>query len=173
MNVANFFTVLRMLLTVPIVISLGLGLHTVSFALFVFAIFTDYLDGFFARRYNQVTDFGKVFDQVADKILITSVAIAMLGAIPLWYVLVVFIRDSIVNGFRILVASRGVVVPAKFSGKLKTVSQMLVIVSAYLSELSILDSLVVVVLVVLSAIVTVLSGVIYTYQFAKSVRAEG
>ncbi|HBU00624.1 MAG TPA: CDP-diacylglycerol--glycerol-3-phosphate 3-phosphatidyltransferase, partial [Thermotoga naphthophila] len=105
MNLANFFSLLRAALVIPVVWFYMEGWISLSFLIFVFAAFTDYLDGFFARKKNQVTDFGKVFDQVSDKILVISTAVAMLDVLPLWYVLVVFARDTFVNGLRILAAS--------------------------------------------------------------------
>lgn len=95
---------------------------------------------FFARKKNQVTDFGKVFDQVSDKILVISTAVAMLDVLPLWYVLVVFARDTFVNGLRILAASRGNVVPARWIGKAKTVSQFVVLIAAYLFKMGFLSN---------------------------------
>ncbi|PLV60415.1 CDP-alcohol phosphatidyltransferase family protein [Thermotoga sp. KOL6] len=173
MNLANFFSILRAVLTIPIVWFYLEGWDIVSFAVFLFAAFTDYLDGFFARRKNQVTDFGKVFDQVSDKILIISTAVTMLDVLPIWYVLTVFARDTLINGLRILAASKGIIVPARWIGKIKTVSQFVVLIGVFLLKMGLLTFPILMFLVILSFIVTVLSGIFYTMDLARITKMEG
>ncbi|ADA66714.1 CDP-diacylglycerol/glycerol-3-phosphate 3-phosphatidyltransferase [Thermotoga petrophila RKU-10] len=173
MNLANFFSLLRAALVIPVVWFYMEGWISLSFLIFVFAAFTDYLDGFFARKKNQVTDFGKVFDQVSDKILVISTAVAMLDVLPLWYVLVVFARDTFINGLRILAASRGNVVPARWIGKAKTVSQFVVLIAAYLFKMGFLSNALLMFFVVLSLTVTVISWITYTIDIARITKLEG
>ncbi|AJG40891.1 CDP-diacylglycerol--glycerol-3-phosphate 3-phosphatidyltransferase [Thermotoga sp. RQ7] len=173
MNLANFFSILRAVLTIPVVWFYMEGWYALAFFVFLFAAFTDYLDGFFARRRNQITDFGKVFDQVADKILVISTAVSMMDILPIWYVLTVFARDTFVNGLRILAASRGNVVPARWTGKMKTVSQFVVLIGVFLLKLGFLEPPILQSLVIISLAVTILSGITYTMDLARFMNMEG
>lgn len=104
--------------------------YIIAGILFILASLTDFLDGYIARKYNLITDFGKLMDAIADKILVNSVLIILAGQgiihpiIPV----VVIIRDSVVNSIKMLAASNGKVVAAINSGKLKTACLMVGIV---------------------------------------------
>jgi CDP-diacylglycerol--glycerol-3-phosphate 3-phosphatidyltransferase len=102
--------------------------HLFALAVFVGAALTDYYDGKIARKRNSVTNFGKLFDPVADKILIAAAFICFLDreylGIPSWVVIVIVGRELLVTGFRSIAASNGTVIGAQKWGKLKTVSQM-------------------------------------------------
>ncbi len=130
----------RMGLSVPIVILIGHGskwAQAAAAALFILASVTDYADGYVARRWNQVSDWGKIFDPIADKILVTSVLMALVptGQVP-WVLPVLFVsRDLIVGGWRSLAASQGVVIAAKPSGKWKTAIQMIAIPALLLEQM--------------------------------------
>lgn len=104
--------------------------YTISGVLFIIASFTDFLDGYIARKYNLITDFGKLVDAIADKILVNSVLIilAAQGIIHPIIPVVVIIRDSVVNSIKMLAASKGKVVAAIKSGKIKTACLMVGIV---------------------------------------------
>ena len=93
--------------------------------IFIAASLTDTLDGYLARKNNQITVFGKFMDPLADKLLVCSALICMveLKTIPAWIVIVIVGRDFIISGFRLVAAERGVVIAAGFWGKLKTVVQ--------------------------------------------------
>jgi CDP-diacylglycerol--glycerol-3-phosphate 3-phosphatidyltransferase len=103
--------------------------YCLSLAAFVGAALTDYYDGKIARRRNSVTNFGKLLDPVADKVLIAAAFISFLDkeyvGIPSWVVIVIVGRELLVTGFRSIAASSGVVIGAEKWGKLKTVSQMI------------------------------------------------
>lgn len=90
--------------------------------LFIIASLTDFVDGYLARKYNQVTDFGKMIDAIADKVLVNSVLIilASTGFISPIIPVVIIVRDSIVNSIKMIAGSKGEVVAAIKSGKLKT-----------------------------------------------------
>ena len=105
--------------------------------LFLVASFTDFLDGFIARKYNLITTFGKFADPIADKLLVTSMFIlfASKGIIPVVPVILMVARDTIVDMCRMLASTNGVVVAAGFMGKLKTVLQMVTISVILLSNL--------------------------------------
>ena len=99
----------------------------VSLALFVIASLTDYVDGYIARKYNQVSDFGKFLDPLADKLLVIS-AMAMYcewGSFPAWALMVVLAREFGVSGLRMVAAGKGNVIAAGWSGKVKTFSTMI------------------------------------------------
>lgn len=108
--------------TVPIV-------NLIMLALFALASFTDFLDGYLARKNHQVSTFGKFMDPIADKLLVNTLFIlfAYQGLIPVVAVLVMIWRDVFVDGLRMLAAEKGKVVAAGYLGKLKTVVQMVTI----------------------------------------------
>lgn len=104
--------------------------YIVAGILFIVASLTDFLDGYIARKYNLVTDFGKLVDAIADKILVNSVLIilASQGFIHPIIPVVIIIRDSVVNSIKMLAASKGKVVAAIKSGKVKTACLMIGII---------------------------------------------
>lgn len=137
-NYANLVTLFRLALVPLILFLLTFEDFGPSFtkhlpiALFLFLLvwLGDWLDGYLARRLNQVTDFGKVADQMTDKIAIISILVALtsLGEISFWPVLVIIWRELAVSGWRMHLAAKGIVVPAGWSGKLKTVLQGLAVI---------------------------------------------
>lgn len=133
-NVANIITVVRILMA-PVFIWLLLDdggelgyLRYIAAGLFVLAIVTDTVDGILARRQNLVTDFGKILDPIADKVLIGGalVALSILGELWWWVTIVILIREFGITIFRFAVI-RTRVIPAVASGKLKTVLQAVAI----------------------------------------------
>lgn len=102
----------------------------IAAAIFVLISATDWLDGYLARSRNEVTDFGKFMDPLADKILVAAALICLveLGDLPTWVVLIILAREFIVSGVRMMAASKGVVIAASMVGKFKTVFQMIAIV---------------------------------------------
>lgn len=122
MTTANKITILRMLL-VPVYVLLML-LEKPIFALIVFILagLSDSLDGYIARHYNQVTNFGKFADPLADKILILSAILLFVqfGQMPAWCAIVILTREFAVTGLRLVAVENGTVIAAGISGKLKT-----------------------------------------------------
>jgi len=99
----------------------------ISLGVFIIASLTDYLDGYIARKYNQVSDFGKFLDPLADKLL-TIAAMVMFcewGLFPAWALMIVLTREFAVTGLRLVAVGKGVVIAAGKSGKLKTASTMI------------------------------------------------
>ncbi|MBQ8797816.1 MAG: CDP-diacylglycerol--glycerol-3-phosphate 3-phosphatidyltransferase [Oscillospiraceae bacterium] len=99
----------------------------VSLAIFVVASLTDYIDGYIARKYNQVSDFGKFLDPLADKLLVIA-AMAMFcewGIFPAWALMIVLTREFAVTGLRLVAVGKGTVIAAGKSGKFKTASTMI------------------------------------------------
>lgn len=98
-----------------------------SFVLFIIASLTDYVDGYIARKYGQVSDFGKFLDPLADKLLVIA-AMTMFcqwGQIPAWALMIVLTREFAVTGLRLVAVGKGKVIAAGFSGKVKTASTMI------------------------------------------------
>lgn len=129
MNLSNKLTLTRIGMTFVLMgflFQTGLLAKSIAFILFILACVTDLLDGWLARRRGQITDFGKIMDPVADKILVLGVFLSFvqLQLIPAWMVIVIIIRESLITGFRLFVARRGAVLAAESAGKHKTVSQM-------------------------------------------------
>jgi len=135
MNTANKLTVIRMILVPVFMIFLmleGALYNTIALVVFVVASLTDFADGYIARNYNQITNFGKFMDPIADKMLTTAAFIVFLamGRMSPWAFLLVMVREFMVSGIRLLAADKGKVIAASMSGKIKTVSQMVAIIAA-------------------------------------------
>ncbi len=129
MNIPNTLTMLRIVLALAFIVFLfmgGLFYKALAFATFFLASVTDLLDGFLAKRTNQITDFGKLMDPIADKILILSAFLAFveLGIIPAWMVVIVILREVAITAMRGLAYTKGMVIPADGVGKHKTVTQV-------------------------------------------------
>jgi CDP-diacylglycerol--glycerol-3-phosphate 3-phosphatidyltransferase len=132
MNLPNQLTVARLVLTVFFVISLSVPwafANTVALAVFVVASITDYFDGEIARRRGIVTNFGKLMDPLADKLL-TAAFICLVGAhiIAPWMAIVIIAREFLITGLRMLAAGRGQILPADKLGKHKMAWQIIVVI---------------------------------------------
>ena len=145
--------------------------YIIAGILFIIASLTDFLDGYIARKYNLITDFGKLIDAIADKVLVNSVLIilAAQGFIHPIIPVVVIIRDSVVNSIKMLAASKGKVVAAIKSGKLKTACLMtgIVLTLFYNLPFEIWNVDVATVLLIIATILSVYSGIEYYYNNKK------
>ena len=130
MNLPNKLTILRVLLIPVFLLCLLNEYNILALIIFVVASLTDMLDGKIARKYNLVTNFGKFMDPLADKLLVSSALISFvgLGRMPIWIVVVIISREFIISGFRLVAADKGVVIAASMWGKVKTVTQMVMII---------------------------------------------
>ena len=179
MNLPNKLTVIRMVLT-PIFLIVYMAPSVpyhlfIGLAVYVMGCITDFLDGKIARRYNLITTFGKLADPVADKMLTTAALLALMdaGYCSLYIVFIVLTREFAVTSVRLAASAQGVVIPANIWGKLKTVSQMVGIVLALFAYVLIEDfginnagfvniaNLVISILFWLSAVLCIISGMIY------------
>ena len=126
MNLPNKLTILRVLLIPVFIVLLMNGYYYWSGIVFLLASFTDMLDGQIARKYNLITNFGKIMDPLADKLLVTSALICLveLGEIAGWMVIIILARECIITGLRAVAAGEGIIIAAGKSGKLKTILQM-------------------------------------------------
>lgn len=134
MNIANKLTLGRAI-AIPFFIFFLMteyvpGSKWIALGLFIVASFTDFLDGYIARKYNMVSNFGKFMDPLADKLLVCAAMICLLqlGRIPAWIVIIIMGREFIISGFRLVASDNGVVIAASYWGKFKTVSQMIMII---------------------------------------------
>jgi len=175
-NIPNKLTLLRVLL-IPVMVVLyyiddaknTLNIYSVLIAsLFIVASFTDFLDGYIARKYNLVTTFGKFLDPLADKLLVMFALLLLqdINLIPMWVVLVILSREFIVTGIRLVAVGEGHVIAASKLGKYKTASTMIALI-LLLFHIEMIGLIVLYVGVFL----TVLSGIDYFIKNKNSVLA--
>ena len=155
MNLPNKLTIFRIILVLGLVlvpILEGVGVITGEFlqiptafwimnVIFIVASITDKLDGSIARKTNQVTTFGKFLDPIADKILVLSALIVLVGynKIPSWIPIIILFRELLVSGYRLVASQNGKVIAASKWGKIKTATQMIAIILCFLDKYSFFD----------------------------------
>jgi CDP-diacylglycerol---glycerol-3-phosphate 3-phosphatidyltransferase len=183
MNLANKITITRIILTFVFIYLFPKGFifKVVGFFVFTLAAISDLLDGWVAKHKNQVTDFGKILDPIADKILVLSAFLIFLQMqlIDAWMVIVIISRELTITGLRLFALSKGKVLAAEKAGKHKTVSQMVsifmimgfVILKEYFNKINFwnevgekfyLSSIYMVMLVTVS--LTLISGISYLWR---------
>lgn len=128
-NLANRITVFRIILVPAFVVLAYLNHRYTAAVLFAVACISDAIDGYIARKYSQITAFGKFMDPLADKILVLSAMCFFIdrGVMPGWAVAVVLLREFIVSGLRLIAIEKNVIIAAGWSGKIKTASTMVAI----------------------------------------------
>ena len=187
MNLPNKLTIFRIILVPILVIIPLIGINQEWYGIpitwilvdivFIIASTTDKLDGYIARSRNQVTTFGKFLDPLADKILVLSAMLLIVedGRLPAWIPIIVLAREFVVSGYRLIAVEKGgIVIAASKWGKLKTVTQMMAIILAFvdmnpfgacfkgtLSEGDFILNLVVTILMIVQTIATIFSGYDY------------
>jgi len=166
MNTANKLTILRVVMIPAFLLVLYLGVPGANYwalAIFAAASITDTLDGYIARHYHQVTDFGKFMDPLADKCLVTAAMLwfVEVGQMPAWALLIVIVREFGVSGLRMVAADKGRVIAAGWSGKVKTASTMVCIVLMLLLANSPVSTMVNNICTAVIVLTTVYSGVEY------------
>lgn len=149
--------------------------NVIALIIFCIASFTDFLDGYIARKYNLITSFGKFVDPIADKLLVNTsfILLAFSGSVPIVAVIVMIWRDTIVDGIRMMASNKGKVMAAGVLGKLKTVTQMLAIIVCFLNNLpfALFNFPMSDFLVWFATCISVLSGIAYFNQ-AKDILLE-
>ena len=126
MTTARKITLVRVVMIPIFMVLLLLGYRWAALAVFILASVTDFVDGYVARHYNQVSDFGKFLDPLADKLLVTACMLIFTewGRMPSWAVMIVLAREFAVTGLRLVAVGNGRVIAAGWSGKVKTFSTM-------------------------------------------------
>lgn len=133
MNLANKLTMLRIFLVPVFLIFIAFKAipygSIIATTIFILASLTDQLDGYIARSRNQVTNFGKFMDPLADKLLVTAALVSLveLQLIPSWAAVIIIAREFAVSGLRTIAASEGIVIAASWWGKIKTIIQIIAI----------------------------------------------
>lgn len=182
MNLPNKITIFRMFIA-PIFLAVYLAgiphRFLLSALIFTLGAITDALDGRIARKNNIVTNFGKLLDPIADKMLVTAGLLAFMkdGLCSIWIVMIILTRDFAVTSIRMIAASQNVVIPANIGGKIKTVMQMVsFIVVMLLCELTnvyklgLNMGLISNILLGVTAAVAVVSGLIYIINGWKIIK---
>ncbi len=134
MNLPNKLTMFRVFLVPVFIIFMMAPIpynRILALIVFIVASLTDTADGYIARKYNLITDFGKFMDPLADKLLVCSAMICLIDTQQLaaWIVIVIIAREFIISGFRLVAVDNGVVIAASMWGKSKTVCQMIMIIA--------------------------------------------
>lgn len=198
MNLPNKLTVFRIILVPIMVIIPFLGINgdllgipvewIIIDIIFIIASLTDKLDGFLARKNNQVTAFGKFLDPLADKILVLAAMMMLVEEqkLPAWIPIIVLAREFMVSGYRLIAVEQGgEVIAASKWGKLKTVTQMLAIILAFLDLNAFGDcftgtlqggdlilNLIVTIMMIIQVIATIFSGIDYMKGAKKYIRSK-
>ncbi|OON93109.1 MAG: CDP-diacylglycerol--glycerol-3-phosphate 3-phosphatidyltransferase [Candidatus Epulonipiscioides saccharophilum] len=175
MNIANKLTTLRIILVFVFMAVIWIPIFNfqatlwIALIIFIVASFTDFLDGYLARKLNLITNLGKFMDPLADKMLVCAAMIALVdlghavpnGVLPAWIVVLILLREFMVSGMRLIAAGQNIVLSANMLGKAKTVVQMIMIIvylcpytNAFMSGLAIF-------LAYLALILTIISGAKY------------
>ncbi len=170
-NVLTFFRILLVPLLVVVLLTKFDGKEMVGLGVFLLASLTDFLDGFLARRRQEVSKLGKLLDPAADKILISAALISLieLDVAPAWMVMVILAREFLISAFRSLAAGEGIVLAASWLGKLKTTTQIIAISLLIIYEqLGAFDDLAPAMLWV-AMIATLVSGLEYLIRYGPTV----
>ena len=185
MNLPNKLTIARIIMTPFFLLALLLDFphhDLIALILFALASITDYIDGQMARKWNLITDFGKFLDPLADKMLTTAAFLGFIGrgigVGIVWITFIVLIREFLITSLRLVSAGKGNVIAANIWGKAKTVSQMTAIILTIAGQyflsffsdpgpLATCINLITNITLWISAVLTVVSGVIYLIQNKK------
>lgn len=185
MNTPNKITIFRMFIAPVFLVIYFLNIkYKMLVSAFIFALgaITDAIDGNLARKHNIVTNFGKFLDPIADKMLVTAGFLALMqdGLCNIWIVMLMLTREFAVTSVRLIAASQGVVIPANIGGKIKTVFQMVALISVMLvGEANGLFSLGLPLAVIsnillgITAVISVISGLVYISDSRKVIDFKG
>lgn len=168
MNLPNKITIFRLFL-IPVFVAtffIGENGYLWSGVIFIVASFTDFLDGYLARKYDETTNLGAFLDPVADKVLVFAalILLAESGVIPSWSVILIIGRETLINGFRLIAIEKGIVISASYLGKLKTVTQMVSLVLLLFAPALLVFNIIGLVVYWIAVIATLISGIEYVYQ---------
>ncbi|MEM7010060.1 MAG: CDP-diacylglycerol--glycerol-3-phosphate 3-phosphatidyltransferase [Verrucomicrobiota bacterium] len=143
MNLPNQLTILRLILAGVFVLILSADIPgltsyewSIAFIIFAVAAFTDFLDGYLARKHQQITNFGKLMDPLADKVLVAAgfIILVEVSAVAAWVVIVILTREFLVTGIRLVASAQGKVVAADKLGKQKTIWQLVTLLYLLMAQ---------------------------------------
>ncbi len=164
MNLPNKISILRIIMIPFFMASLYLwdntSLYLIPAVIFIIASLTDFVDGYIARKYNLITDFGKFLDPIADKLLVISALIyfSEVGRVAGYWTFIIVAREIIVSGFRIIAAGENIVLAASKLGKIKTATTMIAIIfMLFFKQFILVENI----LIYLTVFFTVISGADY------------
>lgn len=179
MNLANKITIVRVFLVPIFMLFLYSDLNYSTYyaaAIFIIASLTDTLDGYIARSRNLVTNLGKFIDPLADKLLVSAALISLveLGKIPAWVVVIIIAREFTITGFRTIAASEGVTIAASSLGKIKTITQLIAIISLLINNFPFnkINFPFDMIMVYISLFFTILSGIDYLYKNRNTLKLD-
>lgn len=172
LNLPTLLTLSRIVL-IPVFV-FSVYLHPIIGALvFSIASLTDFLDGYFARRSGDITKFGIILDPIADKFLVISALIVLVDMerLAAWIAIIIIVREFLVTGLRVVALSKDIIIPAELGGKIKTGVQiaavLCLILNRSLFNINLYD--IGIVLIWLSMVLSIVSGVKYTISFGKRI----
>ncbi|MGC8938547.1 MAG: CDP-diacylglycerol--glycerol-3-phosphate 3-phosphatidyltransferase [Thermodesulfovibrio sp.] len=172
-NLPTTLTIIRILI-IPIFIIETPTNPQLGAVLFFIASLTDFLDGYLARKFRQITKLGIILDPIADKLLVISALIILvdIARVPAWIATVIVLREFTITTMRFYALSRGVVIPAETAGKAKTVLQMISILLLLIAEeiygVDLYD--IGLILIYIATFVAVFSGIKYIFHFWRSIK---
>ena len=176
MNLPNKLAVARVCMVPLFMVALMLNTEVsrvVATVIFALASFTDMLDGKIARKYNLITNFGKLMDPLADKILTAAAMVCLveLGDLAAWIVVIILFREYAITGLRSVAASENIVVAANIWGKVKTVCQMIALMLLMLKPqiVALCGVNLGLILMYVALLLTVYSGVDYVVKLNKQI----
>ena len=186
MNLANKITLFRVIMIPIYVVLMVMSVHVANVTgesssniyeilagvVFILASLSDFIDGYIARKYDMVTDFGKFVDPLADKLLVMSAMVSLCGKgyLAAWVVIIILAREFIVTGLRTLAAQQGIVIAADMIGKWKTAIQMVGLVLFHFTGVIAGSSAILFLaclFIYIALILTIVSGVHYLYQYRE------
>ena len=166
MNLPNKLTLARIIAVPFFVLCYLKGMAVIALIIFILASITDMLDGKIARKYNLITNLGKIMDPLADKVLVYSAFCMFVaeGKIPAWTLIIILTREFLVAGVRAVAASQGIVIAADIAGKIKTVLQMFAVPCLIICTVNEILYYCAYILFYASLLMTVISGINYTVK---------
>jgi len=184
MNLANKVTISRILLVPIFLIALLIKIKFkdievgkyLAAIIFIIAASTDFIDGYIARKMQQITNLGKFLDPLADKLLVVAALVWLVEVheMPSWMAIIIISREFIVTGVRLVAAGEGIIIAASMWGKIKTITQIIAIIAILIHDLEPFKILFVfpfhVVAMWIAVITTVYSGYDYVYKNREVIR---
>lgn len=174
-NLPTILTIIRIIL-IPFFVIITPQNPLLGIGIFIFASFTDFFDGYLARRSGQVTKLGIILDPIADKFLVISAMIVLVDMVKIsaWIAILIVVREFLITGLRVFALSKKIVIPAEAGGKVKTFTQMVSIIFLLLpGGIGAIDFYDAGLLLIYTAVaLTLISGFQYTLSFFRHVHHD-